>query len=167
MHPQLPPVGSDIYRHASNVAMKLSLILTSLLLLQDIAGLVRAIYEVVGSSVEVPPSGSKTINVKLTVTPEKQRLIETRRQRDLSITIRGGDRRSKDDLDLRPEAPRPRFNSMRDAQPPAWRARSPGVDGSPALPRRQLPSDPVRHKHLVELLQTSMEKNNLTFNNLK
>ena len=166
MHPQLLPLGDEIYRHTSNVAM-IFFILTSLPFLQDVAGLVRAIYEVVGSSVQVPPSGSKTINVKLTVTPEKQRLIETRCQRDLNITIHGGDRRSKDDLDLRPEAPRPRFNSMRDAPPPSWRARCPEVEGSPALPRRQLPSDPVRHGHLVELLQTSMERNSLTFNNLK
>lgn len=36
----------------------------------DIAGLVRAIYDVVGARVHVPPSGSKTINVKLTVCPE-------------------------------------------------------------------------------------------------
>ena len=112
---------------------------------------------------------SKTINVKLTVTPERQSA-----QPDLSITIRSGQgdcpptgRHSKDDLDLRPEASRPRFDWTRGAQRASWRARSAETEGSPPLPRRHLPTDPVRHRQLVELLQTSMEKNNLKFNNLK
>ncbi|XP_045105601.1 protein naked cuticle homolog 1-like [Portunus trituberculatus] len=39
----------------------------------DIAGLVRTIYEAVGSSLSLPPSGSRTIKVKLTVAPEGSR----------------------------------------------------------------------------------------------
>ncbi|XP_050698186.1 protein naked cuticle homolog 2-like [Eriocheir sinensis] len=39
----------------------------------DIAGLVRTIYEAVGSSLSLPPSGSRTIKVKLTVAPESSR----------------------------------------------------------------------------------------------
>ncbi|XP_047481666.1 protein naked cuticle homolog 1-like [Penaeus chinensis] len=39
----------------------------------DIAGLVRTIYEAVGSSLSLPPSGSRTIRVKLTVAPEGRR----------------------------------------------------------------------------------------------
>ncbi|XP_065571041.1 protein naked cuticle-like [Artemia franciscana] len=37
----------------------------------DVAGLVKTIYDAVGSSVKLAPSGSKTIRVKLTVSPEK------------------------------------------------------------------------------------------------
>lgn len=36
---------------------------------QDIAGLVTTIYETLGSSVKVPHCGSKTIRVKLIVSP--------------------------------------------------------------------------------------------------
>ncbi|XP_074112462.1 NKD inhibitor of WNT signaling pathway naked cuticle [Cotesia typhae] len=37
----------------------------------DIAGLVTSIYDSLGTSIEVPPCGSKTIKVKLTVSPDK------------------------------------------------------------------------------------------------
>ncbi|CAG0880216.1 unnamed protein product [Darwinula stevensoni] len=37
----------------------------------DIAGLVRSIYEAVGNSVRLPHQGSKTIQVKLTVSPDR------------------------------------------------------------------------------------------------
>lgn len=39
---------------------------------QDIAGLVKTIYETLGQSIKVPHYGSKTIKVKLTVSPEKK-----------------------------------------------------------------------------------------------
>ncbi|XP_065210575.1 protein naked cuticle homolog 1 isoform X2 [Planococcus citri] len=38
----------------------------------DIAGLVKTIYETLGQSIKVPHYGSKTIKVKLTVSPEKK-----------------------------------------------------------------------------------------------
>ncbi|XP_063974051.1 protein naked cuticle homolog 1 [Diachasmimorpha longicaudata] len=37
----------------------------------DIAGLVTTIYDTLGASIQVPPCGSKTIKVKLTVSPDK------------------------------------------------------------------------------------------------
>ena len=44
----------------------------SLFSLQDIAGLVKTIYEALGQSVRVPHYGSKTIRVKLIVSPENK-----------------------------------------------------------------------------------------------
>ncbi|XP_037068935.1 protein naked cuticle homolog 2-like [Pollicipes pollicipes] len=139
----------------------------------DIAGLVKAIYEVVGSSVHVPPSGSKTINVKLTVTPEQRRLSaygRVGRRRGAARPQYHDPERGGDDLDLkaRLEARRPRFNSMRGQQPAGWRGRSPGApaDDEPQRGRREFAVDPVRRRQLVEMLQHSMEKNNLKFNNL-
>lgn len=41
-------------------------------LFQDIASLVKTIYETLGQSITVPHYGSKTIKVKLTVSPEKK-----------------------------------------------------------------------------------------------
>lgn len=38
----------------------------------DIAGLVRSIYDAVGSSIKLPSSGSKKIKVRLTVSPDKK-----------------------------------------------------------------------------------------------
>lgn len=38
----------------------------------DIAGLVTTIYDTLGNSIQVPPCGSKTIKVKLTVTPDQR-----------------------------------------------------------------------------------------------
>ncbi|XP_053982527.1 protein naked cuticle homolog 2 [Hylaeus anthracinus] len=43
----------------------------------DIAGLVTTIYDTLGASIQVPPCGSKTIKVKLTVSPD-QRGTQTR-----------------------------------------------------------------------------------------
>lgn len=43
----------------------------------DIAGLVTTIYDTLGASIQVPPCGSKTIKVKLTVSPD-QRGSQTR-----------------------------------------------------------------------------------------
>ncbi|XP_050581736.1 uncharacterized protein LOC126918127 [Bombus affinis] len=43
----------------------------------DIAGLVTTIYDTLGASIQVPPCGSKTIKVKLTVSPD-QRTSQTR-----------------------------------------------------------------------------------------
>ncbi|KAK2576502.1 hypothetical protein KPH14_005825 [Odynerus spinipes] len=43
----------------------------------DIAGLVTTIYDTLGASIQVPPCGSKTIKVKLTVSPD-QRAGQTR-----------------------------------------------------------------------------------------
>ncbi|XP_044765570.1 protein naked cuticle homolog [Coccinella septempunctata] len=66
----------------------------------DIAGLVTTIYEAIGSSVKVPHCGSKTIKVKLTVSPEKQTPENTkaetentktpniRYKKDINVTIR-------------------------------------------------------------------------------
>lgn len=42
-------------------------------LLQDIAGLVTTIYDTLGSSIKVPHYGSKTIKVKLTVSPDQRK----------------------------------------------------------------------------------------------
>uniref|UniRef100_T1J496 Exocyst complex component 2 n=1 Tax=Strigamia maritima TaxID=126957 RepID=T1J496_STRMM len=39
----------------------------------DIAGLVRSIYETVGTAIKLPPKGSKTIKVKLTIAPDKRK----------------------------------------------------------------------------------------------
>lgn len=39
---------------------------------QDIAGIVYTIYESIGKSVVVPHCGSKTINVRLTVSPDSK-----------------------------------------------------------------------------------------------
>lgn len=38
----------------------------------DIAGLVTTIYDTLGASIQVPPCGSKTIKVKLTVSPDQR-----------------------------------------------------------------------------------------------
>lgn len=66
----------------------------------DIAGLVTTIYEAIGSSVKVPHYGSKTIKVKLTVSPEKQtpenskphdaniKNSNIRYKKDINVTIR-------------------------------------------------------------------------------
>jgi len=43
------------------------------MLLQDIAGLVTTIYDTLGSSIKVPHYGSKTIKVKLTVSPDQRK----------------------------------------------------------------------------------------------
>ena len=42
---------------------------------KDIAGLVTTIYETLGSSVKVPHCGSKTIRVKLTVSPDQRKHV--------------------------------------------------------------------------------------------
>ena len=42
-------------------------------LFQDIAGLVTTIYDTLGSSIKVPHYGSKTIKVKLTVSPDQRK----------------------------------------------------------------------------------------------
>ncbi|XP_025835687.1 protein naked cuticle homolog 2 [Agrilus planipennis] len=64
----------------------------------DIAGLVTTIYEALGSSIEMPHFGSKTIKVKLTVSPNiKREETETRlnenledilTKKDFNVTIR-------------------------------------------------------------------------------
>ncbi|XP_049964577.1 uncharacterized protein LOC126485015 [Schistocerca serialis cubense] len=68
----------------------------------DIAGLVTTIYETLGSSIKVPHYGSKTIKVKLTVSPDQRKSAEQQQQhnqpqpqasgrklkRDLNVTIR-------------------------------------------------------------------------------
>ncbi|RZC39492.1 uncharacterized protein BDFB_000236, partial [Asbolus verrucosus] len=75
----------------------------------DIAGLVTTIYEALGSSVKVPHYGSKTIKVKLTVSPDQRKHVSAtiinqkgnqseekpqetsiRYKRDLNVTIRQG-----------------------------------------------------------------------------
>lgn len=79
-----------------------------LICLQDIAGLVTTIYEALGSSVKVPHYGSKTIKVKLTVSPDQRKHVSAtiinqkdnndekpqetsiRYKRDLNVTIRQG-----------------------------------------------------------------------------
>ncbi|GJQ68261.1 hypothetical protein Trydic_g10778 [Trypoxylus dichotomus] len=75
----------------------------------DIAGLVTTIYEALGSSVKVPHYGSKTIRVKLTVSPDQKKHVSatvinekenpeeksepaTRLKRDLNVTIRHGNK---------------------------------------------------------------------------
>lgn len=72
-------------------------------LLQDIAGLVTTIYDTLGSSIKVPHYGSKTIKVKLTVSPDQSYPPEPsndvppahprRYKRDLNVTIRERRRR--------------------------------------------------------------------------
>ncbi|XP_018906967.1 uncharacterized protein nkd isoform X2 [Bemisia tabaci] len=67
----------------------------------DIAGLVTTIYETIGSSIRVPHYGSKTIKVKLTVSPDKAARARAGgdaapgdnnnaapKKRDLNVTIR-------------------------------------------------------------------------------
>ncbi|KAJ3640135.1 hypothetical protein Zmor_003451 [Zophobas morio] len=73
----------------------------------DISGLVTTIYEALGSSVKVPHYGSKTIKVKLTVSPDQRKHVSAtiinqkdnqdekphesiQYKRDLNVTIRQG-----------------------------------------------------------------------------
>lgn len=46
---------------------------------QDIAGIVYTIYESIGKSVVVPHCGSKTINVRLTVSPDAKKPAKKQR----------------------------------------------------------------------------------------
>lgn len=73
---------------------------------QDIAGLVTTIYDTLGSSIKVPHYGSKTIKVKLTVSPDKPTAAvptpdngaeppPRRYKRDLNVTIRERRRRHR------------------------------------------------------------------------
>lgn len=81
---------------------------------QDIAGLVTTIYEAIGSSVKVPHYGSKTIRVKLTVSPDQRKHVSAtvindkekpeektettptqRLKRDLNVTIKHGSKQCK------------------------------------------------------------------------
>ncbi|XP_071523609.1 uncharacterized protein nkd [Panulirus ornatus] len=102
----------------------------------DIAGLVRTIYEAVGSSLSLPPSGSRTIRVKLTVAPENCR----GRQQDNQQQEASDDR--KDD-DIEPcEHPLGRSHRRRRA-------------------RRR--STSLQRHELLQIIQANMEKNNLFY----
>ncbi|KAK9889086.1 hypothetical protein WA026_004357 [Henosepilachna vigintioctopunctata] len=71
----------------------------------DIAGLVTTIYEALGSSIKVPHYGSKTIKVKLTVSPEQRcdgekhsennKHSNIRYKKDINVTIRQGSEESR------------------------------------------------------------------------
>lgn len=99
----------------------------------DIAGLVRTIYEAVGSSLSLPPSGSRTIRVKLTVAPEN-----CRGHHDCQEA-----RESKKDDDDEPcEHPSGRSHRRRKA-------------------RRR--STSLQRHELLQIIQANMEKNNLFY----
>ncbi|KAG7161341.1 naked cuticle-like [Homarus americanus] len=103
----------------------------------DIAGLVRTIYEAVGSSLSLPPSGSRTIRVKLTVAPENCR----GRQQDFhhQETCEG----KKGDEEGDPcEHPSGRSHRRRKA-------------------RRR--STSLQRHELLQIIQANMEKNNLFY----
>lgn len=51
----------------------------------DIAGLVTSIYDTLGGSVQVPPCGSKTIKVKLTVSPDQRASNSSNRQQSRNV----------------------------------------------------------------------------------
>lgn len=55
----------------------------------DIAGLVTTIYDTLGASIQVPPCGSKTIKVKLTVSPD-QRIGSGSSSRQTSRNVAAG-----------------------------------------------------------------------------
>ncbi|XP_063241631.1 protein naked cuticle homolog 2-like [Bacillus rossius redtenbacheri] len=84
----------------------------------DIAGLVTTIYDTLGSSIKVPHYGSKTIKVKLTVSPEQRQKAaaatphRVKFKRDLNVTIqesrRPGRRRRHEDRPPPPPPPPPR-----------------------------------------------------------
>lgn len=71
--------------------------------MQDIAGLVRTIYDALGSSIKVPHYGSKTIKVKLTVSPDKRDAKSSsspnpqkvKFKKDLNVTIRESARKEE------------------------------------------------------------------------
>ncbi|XP_043198199.1 protein naked cuticle homolog 2-like isoform X2 [Amphibalanus amphitrite] len=114
----------------------------------DIAGLVRTIYELVGSSMDVPAGGGKTINVRLTVTPEPPPPPPP----PPAGTEAAVERR----------APLALPTSRRAAQPT-----SPVMsEMTSQCRRRHLTFEPPAKRHLTELLRDSMEKNNVTYNNV-
>ena len=115
---------------------------------QDIAGLVRTIYELVGSSMDVPAGGGKTINVRLTVTPEPPPPPPS------AGTEAAAARRA-------PLALPPGSAGRRCARPT-----SPVMSElTPQCRRRHLTLEPPAKRHLTELLRDSMERNNVTYNN--
>ncbi|XP_045598411.1 protein naked cuticle homolog 1 isoform X2 [Procambarus clarkii] len=102
----------------------------------DIAGLVRTIYEAVGSSLSLPPSGSRTIRVKLTVAPENYRGRQQDCQQDADECKKGDD-------DIDPcEYPSGRSHRRRKA-------------------RRR--STSLQRHELLQIIQANMEKNNLFY----
>lgn len=65
-------ITKDVSNKLCSYKSKPNLIIffTNLIIQQDIAGIVYTIYESIGKSVVVPYCGSKTINVRLTVSPD-------------------------------------------------------------------------------------------------
>ena len=108
----------------------------------------RTIYDLVGSSMDVPTGGGKTINVRLTVTPDPPP----------------------------PATPSPAPEAETSAARRAPLALPSGSAGRRCDPvtspltshcrRRQLAMEPPAKRHLTELLRDSMEKNNVTYNNV-
>ncbi|KAK3853495.1 hypothetical protein Pcinc_039973 [Petrolisthes cinctipes] len=111
----------------------------------DIAGLVRTIYDAVGSSLSLPPSGSRTIRVKLTVAPEngRGRQQDTQQQQQTQQEEQEGSECRK----IEEEIEGCHHSGSRSQRRRRARRRSTSLQ---------------RHE-LLQIIQANMEKNNLFY----
>ncbi|XP_068246124.1 LOW QUALITY PROTEIN: protein naked cuticle homolog 1 [Palaemon carinicauda] len=120
----------------------------------DIAGLVRTIYDAVGSSLSLPPSGSRTIRVKLTVAPENRR--------GKNYTTQGHDQHQHQDQDDLQQHMQQDLGDMRkDEEIIDPCEHSSGRSHRRRKTRRR--STSLQRHELLQIIQANMEKNNLYY----
>uniref|UniRef100_A0A1B6D9M3 Protein naked cuticle homolog n=1 Tax=Clastoptera arizonana TaxID=38151 RepID=A0A1B6D9M3_9HEMI len=158
----------------------------------DIAGLVTTIYDTLGSSIKVPHYGSKTIKVKLTVSPDQSYPPDTttgvppaqprRYKKNLNVTIRERRRRHHPHPRRRHSVSSSAPSEDREADvseeedddikcPPLTSRLAPQTVNARAgtLPtnmycrKSDKPSSSLQRQELLQIIQANMEKNNLCF----
>ncbi|KAK7056591.1 hypothetical protein SK128_025822 [Halocaridina rubra] len=121
--------------------------------MMDIAGLVRTIYDAVGSSLSLPPSGSRTIRVKLTVAPENRKVKHH--------TLNHPDQQQPQETQLDDLQQQDISDVRRDDEILEPCEHSSGRSHRRRKTRRR--STSLQRHELLQIIQANMEKNNLYY----
>lgn len=139
---------------------------------EDLAGLLKALYDAVGSSIKIPNNGTKTLKLRLTVgqdgaqgqgqTGETSKMMVDKNEKDSpkkkdllknkdSVKHKDSPKTKKKDIT--------KLNNLTSNQTPSAKCNNETVGQVPSVTRSRLSSK--EHQELAELVQENMERNHI------
>ena len=140
--------------------------------LQDLAGLLKALYDAVGSSIKIPNNGTKTLKLRLSVgqdgaqgqgqTEDTGKVMADKNEKDSSKKkdlLKNKDNVKHKDSPKTKKKDITRLNNLTSSQTPPAKCNNETAGQLSAATRSRLSSK--EHQELAELVQENMERNHI------
>ena len=154
------------------MSLRIRLLTIFILNLQDLAGLLKALYDAVGSSIKIPNNGTKTLKLRLSVgqdgaqgqgqTEDTGKVMADKNEKDSSKKkdfLKNKDNVKHKDSPKTKKKDITRLNNLTSSQTPPAKCNNETAGQLSAATRSRLSSK--EHQELAELVQENMERNHI------